>query len=192
MLSDELEKTLQRAMDKAIKCEHQFITLEHLLYALIEDLDAKKTFEACTVDTELLKNELEAFIKKSLSDLILIGNKEPKPTLGFQRVIQRAVIHVQSSGKDQANGKNVLAAIFSERESHAVYFLQKQDLSRLDVINYISHGIKKSENSELNDSDEINFSDETSSEYGPRKKSACTYIDIILILHFFVWPNRRS
>ena len=164
MLSDELEKTLQRAMDKAIKCEHQFITLEHLLYALIEDLDAKKTFEACTVDTELLKNELEAFIKKSLSDLILIGNKEPKPTLGFQRVIQRAVIHVQSSGKDQANGKNVLAAIFSERESHAVYFLQKQDLSRLDVINYISHGIKKSENSELNDSDEINFSDETSSD----------------------------
>ena len=105
MLSDELEKTLQRAMDKAIKCEHQFITLEHLLFALVEDVDAKKIFEACTVDTNLLKNELEAFIKKSLSDLVLIGNKEPKPTLGFQRVIQRAVIHVQSSGKDQANGE---------------------------------------------------------------------------------------
>ena len=148
MLSEELEKTLQKALDKASLLNHQFITLEHLLFALLEDSDAMKIFIACDVNINLLKNEVENFMKENLSDLVLLGKNDPKPTLGFQRVIQRAVIHVQSSGKKEANGQNILAAIFSERESHAVYFLQKQDLTRLDVINFISHGIRKSESSE--------------------------------------------
>ena len=145
MLSEELENTLQRALDKAFSLKHQFITLEHLLFALLEDKDALNIFNACKVNIEILKKEVEGFLEKNLSDLVLSSKNDPKPTLGFQRVIQRAVIHVQSSGKREANGENILAAIFSERESHAVYFLQKQDLTRLDVINYISHGIKKSD-----------------------------------------------
>ncbi len=152
MLSEELENTLQRALDKAIELKHQFITLEHLLFALLEDKNALNIFNACKVNIEILKREVEGFLKKNLSDLVLSSKNDPKPTLGFQRVIQRAVIHVQSSGKREANGENILAAIFSERESHAVYFLQKQDLTRLDVINYISHGIKKSEESDNDDS----------------------------------------
>ena len=127
MLSEELEKTLQRALDKASLLNHQFITLEHLLYALLEDSDAMKILNACDVNINLLKNEVENFMKNNLSDLVLLGKNDPKPTLGFQRVIQRAVIHVQSSGKKEASGANVLVAIFSERESHAAYFLQKQD-----------------------------------------------------------------
>ena len=147
MLSEELENTLQRALDKALNLKHQFITLEHLLFALLEDKNAQNIFNACKVNIEILKREIEGFLEKNLSDLVLSSKNDPKPTLGFQRVIQRAVIHVQSSGKREANGENILAAIFSERESHAVYFLQKQDLTRLDVINYISHGIKKSDES---------------------------------------------
>ncbi len=148
MLSEELENTLQRALDKALNLKHQFITLEHLLFALLEDKNAQNIFNACKVNIEILKREIEGFLEKNLSDLVLSSKNDPKPTLGFQRVIQRAVIHVQSSGKKEANGENILAAIFSERESHAVYFLQKQDLTRLDVINYISHGIKKSDESD--------------------------------------------
>ncbi len=147
MLSEELENTLQRALNKALNLKHQFITLEHLLFALLEDKNAQNIFNACKVNIEILKREIEGFLEKNLSDLVLSSKNDPKPTLGFQRVIQRAVIHVQSSGKREANGENILAAIFSERESHAVYFLQKQDLTRLDVINYISHGIKKSDES---------------------------------------------
>ncbi|MBH43349.1 MAG: ATP-dependent Clp protease ATP-binding subunit ClpA [Rickettsiales bacterium] len=148
MLSEELENTLQRAMNKALKLKHQFITLEHLLYALLEDKDALNIFNACKVNIVILKREVEGFLEKNLSDLVLSSKNDPKPTLGFQRVIQRAVIHVQSSGKREANGENILTAMFSERESHAVYFLQKQDLTRLDVINFISHGIKKTEESD--------------------------------------------
>ena len=162
MLSDELEKTLQKALDKAITCKHQFVTLEHLLFALLNDKEALEIFEACKVNVEKLRKELENFINSNLSDLILNERLDPKPTLGFQRVIQRAVIHVQSSGKKLANGQNILAAIFSERESHAVYFLQKQDLTRLDVINYISHGIKK-DDEELSEDTYSLESEETSS-----------------------------
>ena len=162
MLSDELEKTLQKALDKAITCKHQFVTLEHLLFALLNDKEALEIFEACKVNVEKLRKELDNFINSNLSDLILNERLDPKPTLGFQRVIQRAVIHVQSSGKKLASGQNILAAIFSERESHAVYFLQKQDLTRLDVINYISHGIKK-DDEELSEDVYSSESEETSS-----------------------------
>ncbi len=170
MLSDELEKTVQRALDKAVKCKHQFITLEHLLFALLDDDNAKMIFSACNVNSEKLKKEVEEFIDNKLNELVIIGNFEPKPTLGFQRVIQRAVIHVQSSGKKEANGQNILAALYSERESHAVYFLQKQDLTRLDVINYISHGINK------NDDEEV-FLDENFDEQDSAKNSKENFLE---------------
>ncbi len=143
MISDELEKTLQRAQNYAQSLSHQYMTLEHLLYSMVEDKDVKNILDACEVDVISLKKELEQFLKENLADLISELNEEVKPTLGFQRVIQRAVIHVQSSGKDQTSAANVLVAIFSERESHAVYFLQKQNLSRLDVVDYLSHGLRK-------------------------------------------------
>ncbi len=160
MISDELEKTLQRTQKYAKSLNHQYMTLEHLLHSMLEDNDVLKIFEACTIDIKKLRNNLENFIKDNLKDLIFESeNDEIKPTLGFQRVIQRAVIHVQSSGREEATAANVLVAIFSERESHAVYFLQQQNLNRLDVVNYLSHGIEK--DSEV---DDFNVSEEESLE----------------------------
>ena len=151
MISDEFEKTLQKAQENAKSFNHQYMTLEHLLLAMTDDKDVIKIFEACDVDIKSLKGELQNFVKNKLSDLVSKDiDSEAKPTLGFQRVIQRAVIHVQSSGKEEANGSNILVAIFSERESHAVYYLQKQNLSRLDVVEYLSHGANK-------DSDDVGF-----------------------------------
>ncbi len=146
MISDELEKTLQRSKACAESFKHEFMTTEHLLFSMIDDSDVKEIFDACNVDAKSLKKELEIFLKEKLKDLVNLELDEIKPTLGFQRVIQRAVIHVQSSGKEEATAANVLVSIFSERESHAVYFLQKQNLNRLDVVDYISHGQKKGEN----------------------------------------------
>ena len=146
MISDELEKTLQRAKVCAESFQHEFMTIEHLLFSMIDDFDVKEIFNACNVDIEALKKELNIFLKENLKDLVNSDSEEVKPTLGFQRVIQRAVIHVQSSGKEEVSAANVLVSIFSERESHAVYFLQKQSLNRLDVVDYISHGQKKEEN----------------------------------------------
>ena len=146
MISDELEKTLQRAKVCAESFHHEFMTIEHLLFSMIDDFDVKEIFKACNLDIEALKKELNIFLKENLKDLVNSDSEEVKPTLGFQRVIQRAVIHVQSSGKEEATAANVLVSIFSERESHAVYFLQKQSLNRLDVVDYISHGQKKEEN----------------------------------------------
>ena len=146
MISDELEKTLQRAKVCAESFHHEFMTIEHLLFSMIDDFDVKEIFKACNLDIEALKKELNIFLKENLKDLVNSDSEEVKPTLGFQRVIQRAVIHVQSSGKEEATAANVLVSIFSERESHAVYFLQKQSLNRLDVVDYISHGQKKGEN----------------------------------------------
>ena len=143
MISDELEKTLQRAKACAESFQHEFMTIEHLLFSMTDDFDVKEIFKACNIEIDSLKNELESFLKEKLKDLVNLELEEIKPTLGFQRVIQRAVIHVQSSGKEEATGANVLVSIFSERESHAVYFLQKQSLNRLDVVDYISHGQKK-------------------------------------------------
>ena len=145
MISDEFEKTLQRTQSYAKKFGHFYMTLEHLLLSLIDDQDVKKILSACSIDDKALKKELENFITKNLKELQKSNEDEIKPTLGFQRVIQRAVIHVQSSGNVEANGANVLVALFSERESHAVYFLQQQNLTRLDVVDYISHGQKKEE-----------------------------------------------
>jgi len=143
MLSRNLERTLHRALSLATDRDHEFATLEHLLLSLTEDQDSVAVFRACGVDLDKLAQDLREFLDNELDDIVSTIVKEPKPTAGFQRVIQRAVIHVQSSGREEVTGANVLVALFSERESHAVYFLQLQDMSRLDAVNYISHGIAK-------------------------------------------------
>jgi ATP-dependent Clp protease ATP-binding subunit ClpA len=144
MLSRNLEKTLHRALDYANQRRHEYATLEHLLLALTEDQDSIAVFRACGVDIEKLRRELIHYLDAELTNLVGTRAEEAKPTAGFQRVVQRAVIHVQSSGRAEVTGANVLVAMFSERESHAVFFLQEQDMSRFDAVNYISHGIAKS------------------------------------------------
>ncbi len=143
MLSRNLEQTLHRALAYATERHHEYATLEHLLLSLTEDQDSVAVMKACGIDMERLSAELVDFLDQDLDDMRSERVTEPKPTAGFQRVIQRAVIHVQSSGREEVTGANVLVALFSERESHAVYFLQMQDMSRLDAVNYISHGIAK-------------------------------------------------
>jgi ATP-dependent Clp protease ATP-binding subunit ClpA len=143
MLSANLEQTLHKALALAAQNRHEYATLEHLLLALADDADAVAVMRACTVDVDRLKRDVSAFVEKELSGLVTARETDPKPTAGFQRVVQRAAIHVQSSGREEVTGANVLVALFSERESHAVYFLQSQDMSRLDAVNYISHGIAK-------------------------------------------------
>ncbi|NOG68982.1 ATP-dependent Clp protease ATP-binding subunit ClpA [Roseicella sp. DB1501] len=143
MLSRNLEQTLHRALGLANERRHEYATLEHLLLALTDDADASTVLRACGVDTEKLKRDLTEFLDKDLAGLVTERAGDPKPTAGFQRVVQRAAIHVQSSGRDEVTGANVLVALFSERESHAVYFLQLQDMTRLDAVNFISHGIAK-------------------------------------------------
>ena len=143
MLSRNLEQSLHRALSLATERRHEYATLEHLLLSLTEDQDATAVLRACNVDLEKLKRDLSEFIESSLVDLVSPRATEPKPTAGFQRVVQRAAIHVQSSGREEVTGANVVVALFSERESHAVYFLQMQDMTRLDAVNYISHGVAK-------------------------------------------------
>ncbi|HET9148014.1 MAG TPA: Clp protease N-terminal domain-containing protein, partial [Acetobacteraceae bacterium] len=143
MLSRNLEQTLHRSLAFAAERRHEYATLEHLLLGLIDDADAATVLRACGVDLERLKRETTEFLDKDLAGLATDRAGDPKPTAGFQRVVQRAAIHVQSSGRDEVTGANVLVALFSERESHAVYFLQSQDMTRLDAVNFISHGIAK-------------------------------------------------
>ncbi|MCX7932483.1 MAG: ATP-dependent Clp protease ATP-binding subunit ClpA [Rhodovarius sp.] len=143
MLSRNLEQTLHRALGLASDRRHEYATLEHLLLALADDPDANTVLKACGVDIDKLKRDLIEFLDKDLAGLVTERGGDPKPTAGFQRVVQRAAIHVQSSGRDEVTGANVLVALFSERESHAVYFLQLQDMTRLDAVNFISHGIAK-------------------------------------------------
>ncbi|WP_144299506.1 ATP-dependent Clp protease ATP-binding subunit ClpA [Elioraea rosea] len=143
MLSRNLEQTLHRALGLASERKHEYATLEHLLLSLVDDSDAAGVFRACAVDAERLRREVTEFLDKDLAGLVTDRTGDPKPTAGFQRVVQRAAIHVQSSGRDEVTGANVLVALFSERESHAVYFLQQQDMTRLDAVNFISHGIAK-------------------------------------------------
>ena len=141
--SRSLEDALHRALALANERSHEYATLEHLLLALIADQDAASVMRACNVDLDILRKNLEDYIDSELASLIVDEDDDSKPTAGFQRVIQRAVIHVQSSGREEVTGANVLVAIFAERESHAAYFLQEQDMTRYDAVNYISHGIAK-------------------------------------------------
>jgi ATP-dependent Clp protease ATP-binding subunit ClpA len=139
-----LEKALHQAMNLARERAHEFATLEHLLLALIDDRDTIAVLKGCDVDIDALKSDLEDFINEELDSLVVPNGQDARPTAAFQRVIQRAVIHVQSSGREEVTGANVLVAIFAERESHAAYFLEQQDMSRLDAVNFLSHGITKS------------------------------------------------
>ena len=143
MLSRNLEQTLHRALAVANARSHEYATLEHLLYALIEDQDAMAVLRSCGISLPDLKDQLGQYIENELSYLVNKDAEEARPTTAFQRVLQRAAIHVQSSGREEVTGANVLVALFSERESHAVYFLQEQDMTRFDAVNYISHGIAK-------------------------------------------------
>ncbi|GGB58642.1 ATP-dependent Clp protease ATP-binding subunit ClpA [Roseibium aquae] len=141
--SRSLEKALHQALAYANERQQEYATLEHLLLALLDDQDAAAVMRACNVDLDVIRRNLLDYIENELESLVTEGDEDSKPTAGFQRVIQRAVIHVQSSGREEVTGANVLVAIFAERESHAAYFLQDQDMTRYDAVNYISHGIAK-------------------------------------------------
>ena len=145
MLSKKLEQTLHNALNLATEKGHEYATLEHLLLALTDDTDARAVMRASGVDLPILREDLIKYLDEELADLKLPDIKESKPTTGFQRVLQRAAIHVQSSGREEVTGANVLIALFSERESHAVYFLGKHEMTRFDAVNYVSHGIAKVE-----------------------------------------------
>ncbi|HHB92410.1 MAG TPA: ATP-dependent Clp protease ATP-binding subunit ClpA [Thioploca sp.] len=143
MLSKELEHTLHLGFENARQQRHEFMTVEHLLLALLDNADAVEVLLACTVDLDMLRNDLANFLDETIPKFAKSGERETKPTLAFQRVLQRAVFQLQSSVKQVATGANVLVAIFGERESQSVYLLEKQNVSKLDIVNYISHGISK-------------------------------------------------
>jgi ATP-dependent Clp protease ATP-binding subunit ClpA len=140
-----LEQTLSNALGEASKRRHEYATLEHLLIALVDDEHASAVMTACGVNRDELKATVKHYLDNELGALVADSATDPAPTSGFQRVVQRAILHVQSSGRDEVTGANVLVALFSERESYAVYFLQQQDMSRLDAVTYISHGVGKGE-----------------------------------------------
>jgi len=174
--SKSLELVLHKALSLANERRHEYATLEHLLLGLTEERDAVAVMRACGVDIDLLRRNLFDYLDGELSSLVMAAPGDAKPTAGFQRVIQRAVIHVQSSGREEVTGANILVAIFAERESYAAYFLQEQDMTRYDAVNYISHGIAKrpvTPDSASNDEDEEAVgNDQAAGKSGsaPRKK----------------------
>ena len=162
MLSRELEETLRRAMSNATDRNHEFATLEHLLLALTEDSDALEVLSACKVDVDELRARLLDYIESELASIMSPNSgADVQPTASFQRVIQRSIIHTQSSGREVATGANVLVAIFSERESHAVWFLKSLNMTRLDAVTYISHG---AENGGASSADERETTEAESAE----------------------------
>ncbi len=144
MIAQELEVSLHMAFVEARQKQHEFITVEHLLLAMLDNPSAAEVLKACGVDLDELRGVLTDFINEHTPRLAAHSDADTQPTQGFQRVIQRAILHVQSSGKKEVTGANVLVAIFGEKESHAVYFLNQRGVTRLDVVNYIAHGITKS------------------------------------------------
>ncbi len=141
--SRNLKQTLDRALAFARERRHEYATLEHLLLSLVDDTDAAAVLRACSIDLDRLSKNLREYIDRELDNLVNDGADDCKATAGFERVVHRAIISVQSSGREDVTGANVLVALFAERESHAVYFLQEQDMTRYDAVNYISHGIAK-------------------------------------------------
>ncbi len=139
----DLEHTLHNALAEASRRHHEYATLEHLLLALAGDTHAVAVMKACAVDVEELAANVTKYLDTELNNLKSDAAADPSPTAGFQRVVQRAILHVQSSGREEVTGANVLVALFSERESHAVFFLQQQDMTRLDAVSFIAHGIAK-------------------------------------------------
>ena len=174
--SKSLELVLHKALSLANERRHEYATLEHLLLGLTEERDAVAVMRACGVDIDLLRRNLLDYLDGELSSLVMAAPGDAKPTAGFQRVIQRAVIHVQSSGREEVTGANILVAIFAERESYAAYFLQEQDMTRYDAVNYISHGIAKRpvtpDPASVDDDEEAVGGDASSGKNGsaPRKK----------------------
>ncbi|KAF0281176.1 MULTISPECIES: ATP-dependent Clp protease ATP-binding subunit ClpA [Spiribacter] len=166
MLSKELEFTLNLAFKEARDKRHEFLTVEHLLLALTDNPAALEVLRACEADLESLRQDLEAFLDETTPLLPANDNRETQPTLGFQRVLQRAILHVQSSGKKEVSGANVVVAIFSEQESQAVYFLHKQNISRLDAVNFLSHGISKNGSEEGGDESEPSREESETTEDG--------------------------
>jgi len=165
MLNRELEDTLSQAFQSASSSRHEFLTVEHLLLALIDNRHAFEVLAACGADFDALVNQLHNFLKETTPQLPEnVEASETQPTLGFQRVLQRAVFHVQSSGKTEVTGANVLVAIFSEQESQAVYFLKMQGIERLDVVNFLSHGVSESESEDLQQSASSESKDEKKQE----------------------------
>src|SRR5207247_212331 len=143
MIAQELEVSLHMAFVEARQKQHEFITVEHLLLAMLDNPSAAEVLKACGVDLEELRSVLTDFISEHTPRLAAHSDADTQPTQGFQRVIQRAILHVQSSGKKEVTGANVLVAIFGEKESHAVYFLNQRGVTSLDVVNYIAHGVGK-------------------------------------------------
>ncbi|CAK4067302.1 MULTISPECIES: ATP-dependent Clp protease ATP-binding subunit ClpA [Vibrio] len=171
MLNKELESSLNSAFSRARDKRHEFMTVEHLLLALLENDAAREALQACQADIEALRNELDIFIDQT-TPLIPENDetRETQPTLSFQRVLQRAVFHVQSSGRSEVTGANVLVAIFSEQESHAAYLLKKNDVSRLDIVNFISHGITKASSAGDDASSHDSFSSDNVEESGSEER----------------------
>lgn len=167
MLSQELEFVLNQAFVKATEKRHEFITIEHLLLALLGNPSAVDALRACGVDLDSLREKLQEFVEENSPLLPKGEERESQPTLGFQRVLQRAVFHVQSSGKKEVDGANVLVAIFSEKDSHAVYLLGQEGVSRLDVVNYISHGISRLGGEEIAEETRSESTDEKPAESKP-------------------------
>jgi ATP-dependent Clp protease ATP-binding subunit ClpA len=173
MLSRNLERTLHRALALANQRRHEYATLEHLLLALTEDSDAVAVMRACNVDLGQLRGELIKHLDNELTGLVVESyDEDAKPTAGFQRALQRAVIHVQSAGREEVTGANVLVSLFSERESHAVFFLQGQNMTRFDAVNYISHGITKSENGEQAEAEKDDGDEERQGGEGKKAPNA--------------------
>ena len=154
MLSNELETCLNAAFQTAREGRHEFLTVEHLLLSIIDTPKVQEVLRACGADPDSLSSELREHIDSSTPRVPQSEEREVQPTLGFQRVLQRAVFHVQSSGRKEVGVVNVLVAIFSEKQSHAVFLLAKQDVSRLDVVNYISHGMSKVEDASVESREE--------------------------------------
>ena len=159
MLDKELEQTLNQAFHEARGNNHEFMTVEHLLLALLDNSISREILLACGADIPALKTELNTFLQETVPLLPPNDDRDTQPTLGFQRVLQRAVFHVQSSGKQEVSAANVLVAIFSEQESQAVFFLKKQDINRLEVVNYLSHGINRLSADEDMDEEDIELSE---------------------------------
>ncbi len=178
--SRSLEQSLHRALALANERHHEYATLEHLLLSLVDDQDAAAVMRACNVDMDKLRRNLVEYVDSELENLVQSGSDDSKPTAGFQRVIQRAVIHVQSSGREEVTGANVLVAIFAERESHAAYFLQEQDMTRYDAVNYISHGIAK--RSGMSESRPVRGAEEeTETKSGDEKQKKADALDAYCI-----------
>lgn len=175
MLSKELEFTLNQAFKNAREKQHEFMTIEHLLLALLDNPAAAQVLRACGADIESLRKDIDSFLEETTPLIMDDDSRETLPTLGFQRVLQRAVFHVQSSEKKEVTGANVLVAIFSEQESQAVYFLNRQNITRLDVVNYISHGISKVSSDEAADHGTENEAGEADTGEGRQESALETY-----------------